>query len=104
MRRKTFLGTKEKRIRSSHQEVFLRKGVLKICSEFKGKHPCRSVISIKLLSAWVFSSKFAAYFQNTFSLERLWTAGSMGCLWSRAGNLAGVGGGGPVGLGGERGV
>ena len=40
----------------------LGKSVLKICSKFIGKHPCRSVIS-----AWVFSCKFAAYFQNTFS-------------------------------------
>ena len=31
------------------QEVFLVKGVLKKCSKFKGKHPCQSVISIKLL-------------------------------------------------------
>ena len=35
--------------RSSHPEVFLKKGVLKICSKFTGEHPCRSVISIKLL-------------------------------------------------------
>ena len=34
--------------RSSHPEVFLRKGVLKIWSKFSGEHPCRSVISIKL--------------------------------------------------------
>ena len=27
-------------------------------------------------SAWVFSCKFAAYFQNTFFLEHLWTAAS----------------------------
>ena len=48
-------------------EVFLRKGVLKTCSKFTRGHPCRSTISIKLLatSAWVFSCKFAAYFQNT---------------------------------------
>ena len=31
--------------RSSHSEVFLRKGVLKICSKFAGEHPCRSAIS-----------------------------------------------------------
>ena len=30
--------------RTSHPEVFLRKGVLKICSKFTGEHPCRSVI------------------------------------------------------------
>ena len=35
--------------RSSPPQVFLRKGVLKICSKFAGEHPCRSVISIKLL-------------------------------------------------------
>ena len=66
-------------IRSSRPEVFLGKGVLKICRKFTGEHPCRSVISIKLLCsfialqlywnhtlAWVFSCKYAAYFQNTF--------------------------------------
>ena len=36
--------------RSSRSEVFLRKGVQKICSKFRGEHPCRSVISIKLQS------------------------------------------------------
>ena len=30
------------------KNMFLRKGVLKICSKFTGEHPCRSVISIKL--------------------------------------------------------
>ena len=34
--------------RSSHPEVFLRKGVLKIHSKFTGENPCRSVISKKL--------------------------------------------------------
>ena len=34
---------------ASHPEVFLRKGVLKICCRFTGEHPCRSAISIKLL-------------------------------------------------------
>ena len=33
--------------RSSYSEVFLRKGVLEICSKFTGEHPCRSAISIK---------------------------------------------------------
>ena len=36
--------------RSSPAEVFLRKGVLKICSKCTGEHPCRSVISKKLQS------------------------------------------------------
>ena len=37
------------KLESSHAEVFLGKGVLKICSKFTGEHPCRSAISIKLL-------------------------------------------------------
>ena len=40
---------KVRRNRSSHLEVFVGKGVLKICSKFTGEHPCRSAISIKLL-------------------------------------------------------
>ena len=35
--------------RSSHPEVFLGKGVLKIWSKFTREHPCQSAISIKLL-------------------------------------------------------
>ena len=35
--------------KSSHPEVFLRKGFLKTCSNVLGERPCRSVISIKLL-------------------------------------------------------
>ena len=34
-------------------EVFLGKGVLKICSKFTGEHPHRSVISIKLLCNFI---------------------------------------------------
>ena len=39
--------------RSSHPEVFLRKGVLKICSKCTGEHPCRSAISVKLQSNFI---------------------------------------------------
>ena len=39
--------------RSSHPEVFLRKGVLKICSKFTRERPCRSAISIKLQSNFI---------------------------------------------------
>ena len=39
--------------RSSHPEVFLIKGVLKIYSKFTGEHPWRSVISIKLQSNFI---------------------------------------------------
>ena len=41
------------RFRSSRPEVFLIKGVLKICSKFIGEHPCRSVISKRLQSNFV---------------------------------------------------
>ena len=39
--------------RTSHPEVFLEKGVLKICSKYTGEYPCRSVISIKLQSNFI---------------------------------------------------
>ena len=39
--------------RTSHPEVLLVKGVLKICSKFTGEHPCRSGISIKLQSNFI---------------------------------------------------
>ena len=32
--------------RSSRPEMFLRKGILKICSKSAGKHPCRSANSL----------------------------------------------------------
>ena len=42
-----------KKIRSSRPEVFLRKGVLKICSKFTGEYPCWSVISIILQNNFI---------------------------------------------------
>ena len=42
------LFVSKKSTRSSPPEVFLKKGFLKICSKFRGEHPCWSVISIKL--------------------------------------------------------
>ena len=42
-----------KTFRSSLQEVFSRKGVLKICNKFTGEHLCRSVISIKLVCSFI---------------------------------------------------
>ena len=39
--------------RSSPPEVFLRKGVLKICSKFTVEHPCRSVIPKKMQSNFI---------------------------------------------------
>ena len=39
--------------RSSHPEVFQRRGLLKICSKYNGEHPCRSVILIKMQSNFI---------------------------------------------------
>ena len=39
--------------RSSPPEVFLRKGVLKICSKFTVEHPCRSVIPKEMQSNFI---------------------------------------------------
>ena len=39
--------------RSSHSEMFIGKGVLKICSKFTAEHPCRSAISITLQSNFI---------------------------------------------------
>ena len=39
--------------RSSHPEVFLGKGVLKICTKYTGEHPCQSAISTKLQSNFI---------------------------------------------------
>ena len=62
--------------RSSHRK---EKGVLKICSKFKGEQPCQKVISINLLCtlAWMSSAKFTSNFQNTFNQEHLWAAASV---------------------------
>ena len=46
-----FTGTN---IRSSHPEVFLGKGVLKIRSKFTREHPCRRATSSKLQLLWNF--------------------------------------------------
>ena len=39
--------------RSHATDVFLRKGVLKLCRKFTGEHPCRKVISIKFQSNFI---------------------------------------------------
>ena len=46
---KLFCFVSKEASRSSYPEVFLGKGVLKICSKFTGEHPCWSVILITLL-------------------------------------------------------
>ena len=39
--------------RSSPPEVFLCKGILKICNKFTGEHSCRKLISIKFLCSFI---------------------------------------------------
>ena len=39
--------------RSNHPELFLGKGVLKVCRKFKGEHPCQNASSIKLLCKFI---------------------------------------------------
>ena len=47
------IQNKKSNFRSSHPELFSRKGVLKICSKFTGEHSCRNAISIKLESNFI---------------------------------------------------
>ena len=60
--------------RSSHLELFCRKGILKNFAKFIGKHFCASVsFSIKLqASDQVFSCEFWKIFKNTFFIEHLY--------------------------------
>ena len=76
---------KMKDIRQNHPtEVFLEKGVLKICSKFTGEHQCRSAISIKLQSNFIeitprhgcSTVNLLHFFENTSSWEHLWWAAS----------------------------
>ena len=51
---------------SNPPEVFLGKGVLKLCSKFTGDHLCWSMISIKFLgtSVWVFPDNWQHIFRS----------------------------------------
>ena len=67
--------------RNNYPEMFLGKGVLKICSK---EHPCWSVILIKLLCNFIEILLWHGYspvnllhiLQNTFSWGHLWAAAS----------------------------
>ena len=57
-----------KKTRTSHPEVFLGKGVLKICSKFLGEHPCRSIDgSGRLLVQNVIAFMYQACEQHGFT-------------------------------------
>ena len=67
----TFLFLSLRKVKSSRPEVFLRTGVLKICSKAPMPKCDFNKVAKRLnwnrTSAWVFSCKFSTYFQNTFS-------------------------------------
>ena len=69
--------------RSSHSEMSLRKGVLKICSKVTGQHPCRSAISIKFQSNFIEIAHrhrcSSVTLLHIFSKEHLWAAASNLC-------------------------
>ena len=66
--------------RSSHPEVFLGKDILKICRKFADKTHAEVRFKKKFQSNLITLrhefSKFAAYFQNTFSYAHFWKADS----------------------------
>ena len=73
------------RCRSSHPEVFLGKGVLKIYSKFTGDHPCRSAISIKFNKATLLKSHGCSLVNllqifGTPFLKNMWEVRDVGCL------------------------
>ena len=49
---KTFAVSKIRELKAA-LHVLLGKSVLKICTKVRGEHPCRSVISIKLLCNFI---------------------------------------------------
>ena len=67
--------------KSSDPEVFLRRGVLKICNKFTGEHPCRSVISIKLLLKSHFGMSVLLYICYIFSEHLFLETPLDGCFW-----------------------
>ena len=79
--------------RNSRLEVLLRKDVRKVCNKFTGEHPCRSLISIKLLCRfieiaslpgcspvnlqYIFKTSFVSYivgFSNFLLSDRNWNS------------------------------
>ena len=51
--------------RSSRPDMFLRKGVLKICSKFTGEHPCRN-LSEMTLRHWCSPVNLLHIFRTSF--------------------------------------
>ena len=67
--------------KSSPPEVFLGKDVLRICSKFTGKYPCRSVILVK--SLYKFIKTILRHGWSPLNLLHIfiaWTAPLQGCF------------------------
>ena len=63
--------------RSSHSEMSLRKGVLKICSRFTGEDLCQSMISVKSASALGITGVTKGKFKETL----YWDLGLESGIW-----------------------
>ena len=70
--------TNLKSLLSNHNEITIHQRNLHVLMTEIQKQPSRGVLSKRCSEnmAWVFSCKFAVYFQNTFYQEHLWTAAS----------------------------
>ena len=64
--------TRECPYRSNPSQLFLGKGVVKICSKCTGEHPCRTVISKMLQSNFIV---------NPVNLLQIFGTPTEGCFW-----------------------
>ena len=79
-------------VSSSRLEVFLRKGILKICSKFTREHPWWSAISIKLYLLHIFRTSFLKNTSGWLLLEStmqclFWRKNRASSLWSWRGTF-----------------
>ena len=74
LQKKPFWGVLRERCSENMQQSYRRTAMPKCDFNKVAKQLCWNCTS-----AWVFSYKFAAYFQNTFSQEHLWLAASVIC-------------------------
>ena len=92
---------KKKSIRSSCPEVFLRKGILKICSKFTGEHSCQSAnkmlcnfieIALRLGCSpvnllYIFRTPFLKYTSGQLLLNLLWWTVISLLFWNKVSKL-----------------
>ena len=83
-----FRGYRKRQVQKQPSRVVIRKRCFENMQKIYTRTPMSkydfSKVAWNHTSAWVFSCKFSAYFQNTFSLEHLWMADSASSLkWIR---------------------